>query len=213
MRTPTIEHVEQMLRDALSAEQSQPALTRLMRQLDELDAEQQQQRRARVSLASSALWYAEQGLHVFPLMQHSKQPFPRSHGCNDATNDVEQVRRWWGAAPTANIGIATGHIVDVIDIDGLAGNVELCKLLAENSRALDRVVGKVSTPRAGGRHLYLPAKGYGNGAKLADAIDYRGAGGYVVAPPSFVIEQSYRGVYQWTSPLDVERARRGAVRQ
>ncbi|MGH3500813.1 MAG: bifunctional DNA primase/polymerase, partial [Nocardioidaceae bacterium] len=59
-------------------------------------------------LPNVALWYAEQGLHVFPLEPKGKRPYPGSHGCKEATADLDQVRAWWSARPEANIGIATG---------------------------------------------------------------------------------------------------------
>jgi hypothetical protein len=219
MRQPTAELVEQLVCEAIERDDV-AELDRLARLLDELT----RPKRGAVALVSAALWYAEHGLHVFPLRSMSKEPWPKSHGCLDATTDADQIRRWWAAAPSSNIGIATGHVVDVIDIDGLRGNVSLARMLcscehegndcvcsdaviAQERQALSHVIGAVSTPRAGGRHLYVPATGRGNGAKLADGIDYRGLGGYVVAPPS----ATETGLYRWTRALDVDAARRQAV--
>lgn len=154
-----------------------------------------------VSLHQAALWYAEQGIKVFPLSPRTKIPFKGSNGCKDASSNPDVVDGWWTDTPEANIGIATGHLVDVVDIDGPDGQVSR----AQNwpmFQALT-VLGKVSTPRPGGMHLYVPARpGIGNGANLLDKVDYRGAGGYVVAPPS-VNEQ---GAYRWLTPIDVAAA-------
>jgi hypothetical protein len=47
-------------------------------------------------------------------------------------------------------------------------------------------------------HLYVPANpAVGNGAGLLPNVDYRGAGGYVVAPPS----RTDVGSYRWLRPL------------
>lgn len=197
VKQPSPELVEQMLRDALSRE-DESEVHRLSRLLDELCKP-----RGPIPLGAAALWYAEQGLRVFPIMPMQKTPYPRTHGLHDATSDVEQVRAWWAARPDSNIGIATGHIVNVVDIDGFKGNVSLAHLLAEHPTMLSKCVGKVSTPRPGGRHFYMPAKSYGNGAALADGIDYRGVGGYVLAPPS----RTELGRYVWTTALDVDAAR------
>lgn len=160
-----------------------------------VDAHDPASRAVTASLAGSALWYAKRGLRVFPLRPGGKQPQPGSHGCKDASNDPEQVARWWAQAPEANVGIATGHLVDVIDVDGPQGNVSLARLLGDHPHLLANRLGHVLTPRPGGRHFYVPADGdLGNGASLAPGIDYRGRGGYVVAPPS----RTEVGVYRWT---------------
>lgn len=182
-----------------------------------VDAHDSTSQAVTASLGGSALWYAKRGLRVFPLRPGGKQPQPGSHGCKDATSDTTRVAQWWGAEPHANIGIATGHLVDVIDVDGPQGNVSLTRLLRadpedpeceEDSDLAHRLglarhpregtsmrLGHVLTPRPGGRHYYVPASpgGRGNGASLAPGIDYRGRGGYVVAPPS----RTEVGVYRW----------------
>lgn len=213
MQPLSIEHVERLLSAAI-ARDDDAETARLSTQLDELDA--RSRRSADVALVSAALWYAEQGLHVFPLKPGSKEPWPRSHGCKDATTDVAQIRDWWTRSPSSNIGLATGHVVNVIDIDGLRGNVELAHIfddITDDEHERDQlfklmmsdVIGQVLTPRAGGRHLYLPTGGrdYGNGAALAPCVDYRGRGGYVVAPPSITSV----GAYRWVAPLHMQRER------
>ena len=61
------------------------------------------------------------------------------------------------------------------------------------------IIAKVSTPRPGGMHLFVPAReGMGNKAHLLPGIDYRGLGGYVVGAPS-VTDQ---GMYTFLMPLD-----------
>jgi hypothetical protein len=43
------------------------------------------------------------------------------HGVNDATCKRARVLAWWARHPQANIGLATGHRFDVLDVDGPAG--------------------------------------------------------------------------------------------
>ena len=40
------------------------------------------------------------------------------HGVNDATTNRARVLAWWTRHPRANIGLATGHRFDVLDVDG-----------------------------------------------------------------------------------------------
>lgn len=165
-----------------------------------------------VRLGAAALWYAEQGVAVFPVQPGGKRPAGAlaRHGLKDAATDPATVRAWWSAEPKANIGLPTGLTFDVVDVDGFEGQASRAKLWCELGcddpecshpgifGDFEReLVGKVLTPRPGGMHLYIPARSeYGNGASLAPGVDYRGRGGYVVAPPS-VNEQ---GTYRWLSP-------------
>lgn len=172
----------------------------LQNQIDELD-----NRTPR--LCDAALLYASWGWPVFPLTARRKMPAlpnihkgdppgtPRcygdcgreGHGLYDATTDANTIRRWWTNQPRANIGLPTGRAFDVIDIDvpkkdqPIAGAIAFTELLD-----LDVVPdshGQVATS-SGGLHLYIRATGDGNKAGIRPGIDYRGLGGYVVAPPS-----------------------------
>ncbi len=94
-----------------------------------------------------ALYYADEGLRVLPL--HSarspdsctcgqancssvaKHPITRN-GVKDATYDQVQIREWWRLYPDANVGIATGEGLLVIDIDPRhGGSLEALQALVE----------------------------------------------------------------------------------
>lgn len=158
----------------------------------------------------SALFYVRQGLKVLALTPGSKVPLGNREGCCggthargslDATADPAYVAGWWRQHPTANVGIATGHRVDVIDQDGPAGAISWARI--GEAGAWPAVLGLVCTPRDGGVHRYVNATGDGNGARIAPGLDYRGAGGYVVAPPSIVDGRRYG----WAIPLELGRVR------
>ncbi len=123
------------------------------------------------ALLGAALDYASRGWPVFPCRPREKVP-ATAHGVNDATTDAAQIRAWWARIPDANIGLACGHGLVVVDFDG--------DELPDVPHTLT-----VSTGR--GRHVYLDPGGqrYGNRTKLGGlSVDVRGVGGYVVAPPS-----------------------------
>jgi len=173
--------------------------------LDAADAERAARLQQPDLLAESAAYLASRGLHVFPLLPGTKRPLPGhwtccggSHrrGCLDALDHVGAARAWWREHPTANIGLATGHLVDVIDQDGPDG---ACWWL--RGQDWPAVIGVASTPRAGGVHRFVRAQGLPNGASIAPGIDYRGRGGYVVAAPSIVDGRRYG----WVIPLDLSR--------
>jgi hypothetical protein len=156
-----------------------------------------------VPLVNAALWYAEQGLRVFPLRPYRKEP-ATPNGFKDATTDPDIIRAWWFNG-FANIGIATGHIVDVIDVD--PPGVELwAKWLDEamlGRRVLPEILGSASTVRPGCTHYYIAATGIGcepgDPNSNHPGIDFKGLGGYVVAPPSVVDGVRYR----WRRPLQL----------
>lgn len=158
----------------------------------------------RVPVLSAALWYASHGLPVFPVRPGDKKPFPRTRGVLDATTNPEQITAWWTAEPEANVGVATGFVVDVVDFDGPAAHAAWGRVYGDTWGGLT-VLGTVSTPRAGGLHLYVPALPHSkNRAHMLDGVDYRGRGGYVVAPPS----KTPLGPYRFLRPLDPEDLRR-----
>lgn len=147
------------------------------------------------SSLSSALWYAEHGLAVFPLRPGLKVPVRGTHGLLEATRDSGQILDWWaGPFATRNVGIATGGLVDVIDLDGPTGISTW-----EQSEGWPELIGVVATPH--GRHLYIRTTGERSRAAIFPGVDYRGEGGYVVAPPSVLAPGE---VYRWEIPLQIE---------
>lgn len=129
----------------------------------------------------AALDLAAAGFRVFPLGARRKTPATK-HGLRDATTDPEQIRRWWAAMPSANVGAATGEPADVLDVDGPDGEATL-------SRLVDRYgpLPRTTEQRTGrGRQFFFAAdpRLRNSAGKIGLGIDVRAAGGYVVAPPS-----------------------------
>jgi hypothetical protein len=143
------------------------------------------------SIIGAALWYASHGLPVFPLQAGSKVPLAGSRGVKDASTDPEVIRGMFNR-PGLNLGLATGHRVDVIDFDGAKAHAAWGRAFGSWEEEGIQVLATVSTPRAGGLHVYMPTTGGGNRARLCPGVDFRGLGGYVVAPPSTTPLGSYR---------------------
>lgn len=150
-----------------------------------IDADEQRPR----PLLPAALAYASWGWPVFPLQPGLKVPYDRSRGFQDATTDPDVVRKWWTRAPDSNIGVATGHRFDVLDVDWLtkdtlqASGAQTSWPDLRDSGRLPDVHGLATTPR-GGVHVLLEPTGGGNKAGFLPGLDYRGRGGYIVAAPS-----------------------------
>ncbi|MBG0854336.1 bifunctional DNA primase/polymerase [Streptomyces spinoverrucosus] len=164
----------------------------------------------RLALLRTALDAAERGWHVFPLRPGGKPP--ALHGeksctltgeCADghlkweqrATTDPDRIRAAWSRAPF-NVGIATGPSgLVVVDLDtpehkgssdAPDGATTFAALCERAGHAVPDTY-RVRTP-SGGTHLYFTAP---HGVRLAntagtvaDSVDTRAWGGYVVAAGS-----------------------------
>jgi len=150
-----------------------------------------------VNMLEHALEYARLGWSVIPLRRRDKKPAIASwkeYQERRATED--EIRSWWEKWPEANIGIATGAVsgIVVLDVDGEDGR-----------RSLEQVAGSdiPRTPHTNtgkGRHYLFRHPGGGewrNFAGKKPGLDFRGDGGYIVAPPS--IHPSGRR-YEWVIP-------------
>ncbi|MHB1928975.1 MAG: bifunctional DNA primase/polymerase [Acidimicrobiales bacterium] len=141
------------------------------------------------ALGEAAGAYALRGWLVLPLQGGGKHPDGRlaPRGLHDASADPAVVEAWWKRAPAANVGLRTGVSFDVLDIDGPEALDRLDRWRVATFDPDDRqyLVGpQVATPR--GWHAYVAPTGRGNGAGVGGltGVDFRGARGYVVAPPS-----------------------------
>lgn len=179
--------------------------------------------------------YAEStGWRVIPLVPKGKIPLVQN-GSSDGTTDPAMIDEWWGRWPDANVGICTGREsgLVVVDLDVDKGGT----LLALSDLLGGQPPTKYVRTGSGGYHFYFrhpddyPEDGgvvpnsvgrvddQGRKYGVADGIDIRGKGGYVVAPPSIHPNGT---PYAWASPrtdgllilpwkplLDAQHAREG----
>jgi hypothetical protein len=133
----------------------------------------------------------------------AKHPMTKN-GLKDATTDTRTINGWWMRNPRANIGLPTGVTFDVLDVDcpdweqgleGLPGvyRTVFAKIMAGTIHAAE--TGKK------GLHLLFEPTGIGNRAKFVGNCDWRGKGGYIVAPPSqHASGYNYRWLYDGDPP-------------
>jgi hypothetical protein len=122
------------------------------------------------------------------------------NGVHGATTDEQVIRRWWSEAEIANVGIATGKGLLVLDIDAKHGGLESLAQLEVQHGPLP-MTPTVATG-GGSRHYYFRLPDgvmVGNRAGVAAGIDVRSDGGYVVAPPSLHASGQR---YEWLVPPD-----------
>ena len=115
-----------------------------------------------------------------------------SHGLKDASASLEKVRLWWEENPNANCGILTGieSGIVVLDVDPRHGGLDS---LAELQTQYGELPATLKVHTGGnGLHFYFkhPGVPIKNRTNMLPGLDFRGDGGYVVAPPSVHISQS-----------------------
>lgn len=170
-------------------------------------------------LLIAALEYAARGWPVVPLhtpIRHVKDA-PAKCSCRDrgcgsigkhprtkdgstgASVDTATIRRWWSDWPTANVGVATGRGLVVVDIDPAKADDGLSAFEASLPTTPMVLTG------SGGRHYYFVApegvEVRNSASVLAPGVDVRGEGGLAVVPPS--MHASGRP-YGWDSGAHVE---------
>jgi hypothetical protein len=133
-------------------------------------------------LGAAAVGLAERSFLVFRLRPRDKRPLKEGWP-DEATTGPAKVARLWNENPTANIGIACGTTCWVLDVDGEAGRDSLRALQAEHGRLSPTVTSRTGS---GGYHLLFAAEPRVRNSvrRLGPGLDTRGAGGYIVAPPS-----------------------------
>lgn len=135
------------------------------------------------NLLAAAIAFAGNSLPVFPCEPRGKAPMVEG-GFKAATVNTEQIRKWWSAWPLANIGIPTGAVSGFAALDIDPGGDDSLAELTRQYGALPETRG-VKTGR--GRQLWFRHPGVPvrcSAGVLGRGLDFRGDGGYVIAPPS-----------------------------
>jgi hypothetical protein len=145
----------------------------------------------------AALIYCEKfGFSVIPVKPDKKphikwEPYQKQRATSD------EIKSWWTRWPNAMIGVATGSIsgVAVIDIDTQEGREAITRYIP------DSLLTPTSKTPKGGQHLYFrsPDKPISNNARVVPGCDFRGEGGYVIAPPSI---NATGQAYKWLLSIE-----------
>jgi hypothetical protein len=104
---------------------------------------------ALTTMLDHALDAVRRGFYVFPCLPGRKDP-ATEHGLLDATNDVEQIKKWWAENPNYNPAVNCGMSHKVVrDYDSIA------PLLPTDSATFVVRSGRINPPgREGGYHCY-----------------------------------------------------------
>lgn len=153
-------------------------------------------------MRDTALKYHGLGFSVIPLSPNSKIP-PKGFTVvkyRQKRADIAEIWKWWEENPKYNIGIITGKTSNlfVVDIDSEVGLENINQFIPDSL-----ITPTVKTPR--GQHLYFkyPKQSItiGTGKKQLEGTDFRGEGGYIVAPPSIINGSCYEWLVNLDAPL------------
>jgi Bifunctional DNA primase/polymerase, N-terminal len=134
-----------------------------------------------------ALDYAARNVPVHPVDPVTKRPLTQ-HGVTDATVDPLIIKAWATKWPDAGVAVATGTRSGIVVVDVDPRN-DGERGIAEATAALGALPSTlmVTTP-SGGWHYWLRLPDgvvlCNSVGALAEGVDVRGDGGYVVAPPT-----------------------------
>lgn len=139
------------------------------------------------------------GQPIFPCKsegEKAKAPLTQ-HGLHDATMSRDKVKAWIKTNPKIALGIPTGIVWDVLDVDVKRDQDGRHHLPMLNELGLLNGCKFVVRTPSGGWHLYFKAApGLTNTARAALGLDVRARGGYVLAPPSYLKTPDYSGAYE-----------------
>jgi len=130
-----------------------------------------------MSNLKAAIEYHKQGYHPIPIKQSDKRPYVEWEIYQKEQPLIDEIDEWWHKWPDANIGLITGEVTNlvVVDVDNKAGEDKIRELAPGL---------KPHTKSPHGYHFWFDYHpGLTNRAKVADGIDIRTGGGYIIAPP------------------------------
>lgn len=136
----------------------------------------------------NALAFANNNVKVFPLSYNSKSEQILSSWKNEATTDVNQIRKWFENT-NCNLAIRTGNGLAVIDVD-VKNSEEGKKLILEKLKEFPNTF-TVQTPSGGYHFYYRVDRLVKCRVRVHEEIDIRGENGYVVGPGSCINGKFY----------------------
>lgn len=145
-----------------------------------------------------ALHYQKLGFSVIPIVTGEKRAAIEWKEFQTRIATLEEITEWSLQWPNANVGIVTGKISNLFVVD-------LDKYKPEYDPAIElEHFDTLSTPTVlspkGGCHLYfLYEEGLTIASGIFPAVDIRGEGGYIIAPPSV---NGTGKPYEWLTNID-----------
>jgi len=123
---------------------------------------------------------------------------------NEATSDESTIAKWIAQWPSGNVGIVTGRLFWVLDVDPKNGGpATLAELVAKHG-PLPRTV-QAETGSGGAHYLFHLPDGCtitNTAGKIGPGLDTRGENGQIVVAPSVSGVGAYRWIVEpWNTPI------------
>ena len=151
-------------------------------------------------MLKAALEYHDMGYSVIPVLS-TKKPLIKWKEYQNKQTTKEEIISWWTQNPTAMIGLITGCNTGlfVIDCDTEEAYHHVQEYIPESM-----VLPVAKSPN--GWHLYFKMPDDNTitiGANCMPGVDFRGNGGFIVAPPS---KNMHGELYQWLTGAKLDGA-------
>jgi hypothetical protein len=134
-------------------------------------------------IRTAALSYEHLGLSVIPVEPRGKRPLVEWQEYQSRRATQAEIKGWWAKWPKANVGVVTGEISGLVVVD--VDSADAAHLLHEQVPELDfRSIPRSRTGKGWQLFFNHPGVKVENRTAIFSGLDFRGDGGYVVAPPS-----------------------------
>jgi len=142
-----------------------------------------------LSMLDAALYYASQGIRVFPCQVNDKKPTLQWK--ETATTNPDTITQWWTINPDQNIGAVMGNDIMAVDCDNKGGESGYQSYL-DIGGDLDRPTQQ--TPSGGYHFIGTHADGMSNFTRKGSqgGLDMRTDGGYILVAPSAIDGNRYQ---------------------
>jgi len=150
-----------------------------------------------LAVYDAAIRLAQRGYRVFPIRYGTKFP-ATTNGFHSATDDVQKVKAWFGGERLFNLALATGHqpnglnlVVIDLDVKGQYNGIESWEEVCGADGTDPYYNYPTHRTPSGGLHLFSNASVEVRClTNFLPGVDVRGEGGYVLLPPSVIVDRS-----------------------
>jgi hypothetical protein len=151
-----------------------------------------------LAVYDAAVKLAQRGYRVFPIRYGTKLP-ETNHGFHDATNDPQTIKTWFGSTRLHNLALATGRqpngmnvVVFDLDVKGEHNGIDSWERACQENGTDPYYGYPCHTTPSGGLHLFMDGGTHDVrcATNFLPGVDVRSEGGYVLLPPSIIIDRA-----------------------